>query len=261
MAADHVIIAHRHGRQIRFPPVPNATEQPYTYRPLTTGGWYEEQFLERITRDARRGVYVDVGAHLGTHTAWFAMLCPSTHVHAIEPVSRFADQIQRVVEANGLQQKVTVHRLGVADEPGHVHSTLSPEHQVGFDPAGEASIRQESFPVSTLDELIDSGPVAVIKLDVEGMEARVLSGATRLLSENRPVVYAEALDRSHLRTVAEVLKRHGYRSSGRVFNGAQTYEFIPARPWLPLVAAARRASRFAKLATRGLWWRLTRRAA
>ena len=46
------------------------TELPYVYGPLRTGRVYEEKFLEHVRSLGRRGDYVDVGAHLGTHTAW-----------------------------------------------------------------------------------------------------------------------------------------------------------------------------------------------
>lgn len=216
----------RHGQEIHFPPVVNATEVPYTYRPFHDGGWYEESFLEHIRRRDREGVYVDAGAHLGTHTAWFAMLCPSTHVHAIEPVTRFADQLDRVVEANALAERVTVHRVGLSDQPGTATNYLSPEHQTGFDPAGAPKPRDETFPVTTLDELVD-GPVAVIKIDVEGMEDRVLRGASRILATYQPSVYVEAVNRDKLRGIVHVLRPFGYRPTGRVFNSTPTYEFSP----------------------------------
>lgn len=212
--------------EINFPPVVDATETPYTYRPFQDGGWYEERFLKHIRRRGRRGVYVDAGAHLGTHTAWFAMLCPATHVHAIEPVPRFAEQVERVVKANALTDVVTVHRVGLSDQPGVATSHLSPEHQIGFDPAGAAADRAETFPVTTLDELVGE-PVAAIKIDVEGMEDCVLRGASRILSADRPTVYVEAWGRDARRDTVRVLRRFGYLPTGRVFNGTPTYEFAP----------------------------------
>src|SRR4051812_3664006 len=71
------------------------TETPYVYGPLLKDQVYEEAFLEHIRSLDRRGAYVDIGGHLGTHTVWFAQLCPSTHVHTFEPVSRFADVVRR----------------------------------------------------------------------------------------------------------------------------------------------------------------------
>lgn len=219
-----MITVSRHGHEVRFPDLPGATEEPYTYRAFQSGGWYEEEFLEHIRHVGRQGVYVDAGAHMGTATTWFAVLCPSTHVHAIEPVSRFADQIDRVIAENQLAEHVTLHRVGVSDEPGTATNHLSPEHQTGFDPKGAPTARDETFPVTTLDELV-SDPVAVIKIDVEGMEDSVLKGATRILSTDHPTVYFEAWNRARLREIARVLKPYGYSPTGQVFNTTPTYEF------------------------------------
>lgn len=245
----------RHGHDIHFPPVENATEDPYTYRPFQTGGWYEERFLEHIRKTNRHGVYVDAGAHLGTHTAWFAVLCPSTHVHAIEPVTRFADQVDRVIAENDLGEHVTLHRVGVSDEPGSVTNHLSAEHQTGFDPVGAAAARDETFPVTTLDDLIHD-PVAVIKIDVEGMEDRVLRGASRILSEDQPTVYVEAWNRDQLNGILQLLQPFGYCATGRVFNSSPTYEFAPAtavgRVAGPIRRAVHETSRAARRQVGGL---------
>lgn len=220
-----MITVHRHGREIRFPDVPDGTETPYTYRDFQRGGWYEEKFLEHIRRKNREGVYVDVGAHMGTATTWFAMLCPAaTHVHAVEPVPRFADQIDRVIEANQLRDKVTLHRVGLSDKAGTETNHLTAEHQTGFHEAGHAQAVDETFPVTTLDELI-SDKVAVIKIDVEGMEDRVLRGADRILRYDQPTIYVEAHNRARLRDIREVLGAVGYDPTGRVFNATPTYEF------------------------------------
>jgi hypothetical protein len=44
-----------------------------------------------------------------------------------------------------------------------------------------------------LDELV-SGPVDLLKIDVEGMEMETLAGAVRLIEESRPAIYIEVLD-------------------------------------------------------------------
>jgi FkbM family methyltransferase len=219
-----MVTVKRHEHEIVFPEVPGGTEVPCTYEAFETGGWYEAEFLEHIRSVGRIGVYVDVGAHMATATAFFAVLCPSTHVHAIEPVVRFADQVDRVIAANGLGQKVTLHRVGVSDEPGTATNHLAAEHQQGFHAAGAARAVDETFEVTTLDDLITE-PVAVLKIDVEGMEGRVLSGADRILRNDKPMVYLEALDRVALRDVRSVLEPYGYRPTGAVFNSSPTYEF------------------------------------
>jgi FkbM family methyltransferase len=198
-------------------------ELPYVYGPLTTGRVYEEKFLQHVRSLGLRGEYVDVGAHLGTHTVWFAALCPATHVHAFEPVARFAGMVRRNITANGLERRVTVHQLGLSDRAGRATNRLSREHQVGFMPDADAA--DESFDIVRLDKVIGRRPVAVIKLDVEGMEAAALRGAKRILSKWRPVVYAEAHSPDAADEIQQVLAPYGYRPTGQVFNASPTYEF------------------------------------
>jgi FkbM family methyltransferase len=258
--APAVLTLRRHGRTLRFDDS-GFTQPPWVYRPLTRGRAHEEAFCEHIRSLDLSGQYVDVGAHLGTHALWFAMLCPATHVHAFEPVARYAEVLRRNVAANDMGAKVTVHQVGLAAERGFARAWLSPEHQVGFinGDAGAGGVPGagvvagppvvgrgavvEEFPVARLDDLI-RGPVAVIKLDVEGMEAAVLRGAARILSRYRPVVFAESHTEAEGELVAEVLAPYGYLPTGRVFNATPTYEYAapprrgrerlrPVWQWLP----------------------------
>jgi FkbM family methyltransferase len=244
-----MLTVSRHGVDLRFDTTGFA-ETPYVYRPLLKAAVYEEPFLAHIRSLDRAGVYVDVGAHLGTHTLWFAALCPATHVHAFEPVGRFAEVLRRNVAANGLSGKVTVHQTGLSDRKGLASNMLSPEHQLGF--AAEPTTAREDFAVTRLDRVRLRGPVVVIKLDVEGMEAAVLRGASRILSRHRPVVYAEAHHADAVADIAQALAPFGYRHTGRVFNASPTYEFMapPRRPgdrlrplWRRLPAGLRRVAR------------------
>jgi FkbM family methyltransferase len=206
------------------------TDVPYVYRHAAKGGWYERPFLEHIRSLELRGVYVDVGAHLGTHTLWFARLCPSTHVHAIEPVARFAGVLRANLAANGVDDKVTVHEVGVAGSSGTATNFLSRHHQAGFDgPLETVSGVDVTFPVQPLDALV-RGRVVVVKIDVEGMEADVIAGAHKLLMKHRPVVYAEANDDTRAKATLDALAPLGYEPTGRVFNHSPTYEYtVPRR--------------------------------
>jgi FkbM family methyltransferase len=242
----------RHGQTLNFDDS-GFGDLPYVYTPLTAGKVYEEEFLEYVRSLGRVGEYVDVGAHLGTHSLWFAKMCPATRVHAIEPVGRYADVVRRNVAANELQAKVTVHQTGVARERGRATNYMSREHQIGFvdgDPVGVT----ECFDVVPMDDIV-RGPVALIKLDVEGMEADVLRGAARILAEHRPVIFAEAQSWAAVGSIARALEPFGYQLTGRIFNASPTYEFStdPLEGW----AAARSA--YARLHPLLYWGRRTLR--
>jgi FkbM family methyltransferase len=218
-----MLTVSRHGVDLRFDDEGFA-ETPYVYRPLLEDAVYEEAFLEHIRDLGRKGVYLDVGAHLGTHTVWFARLCRSTRVYAFEPVGRFAEVVRRNIAANNLERKVILHRMGLSDQPGRASNVLSPEHQMGF--MAEPATVTEDFPVGRLDDLRFRRRVAVIKLDVEGMEAAVLRGARRILARDRPVIYTEVHNGARAVEIANLLAPYGYARTGRRFNSMPTLEFM-----------------------------------
>ena len=221
----------RHGEALNFDET-GFVETPYVYQPIVKmGKLYEEAFLGYVRSLNLVGHYVDVGAHLGTHTVWFAKMCPATHVHAFEPVRRYSEVVCRNVIANGLDAKVTIYRKGLGTETGRVVNCLSLEHQVGFADGVTTGVTEE-FEVEPLDDIL-TGDVALIKLDVEGMELAVLRGAVRILSQHRPVIFAEAHTPVAAREIEEFLAPFGYHLTGRVFNWSPTYEFV-ARPLKPV---------------------------
>ncbi len=67
-------------------------------------------------------------------------------------------------------------------------------------------------PTITVDELMSGGPpVSLVKIDVEGAEDKVLAGMTRILAEDRPIIFTEALtfESDHLPRVTRILLRRG----------------------------------------------------
>ena len=123
---------------------------------------------------------------------------------------------------------MTLHQVGLSDRAGRVINRLSPEHQKGFGP--DPAWAEEQFEIVRLDDVLRRQPVAVIKLDVEGMEAAALRGASRVLSKWRPLIYAEAHSPELLAEIEQVLRPYGYRPTGNVFNSSPTHEFAaPAR--------------------------------
>lgn len=194
-----------------------------SYRMYDTGGKisrcmragipYEHGLLESIydrTQEGRfGGLAVDVGANIGNHTLWMAVMC-GLKVAAIEPVT--VEMLYANLELNGLNNSldVSVFPIGVGA------STTELQHQ------GKGRLRLPSeshlgtiIEVKPLDDL-DLRAVSLIKIDVEGMEADVLRGARRTISRDRPVIYAEFWDDEHFEDITRVLAPLGYRLT-RVF--------------------------------------------
>jgi FkbM family methyltransferase len=126
---------------------------------------------------------VDVGANVGLHTL-LAAAC-GAEVVALEPLPAARAMLERNVARNGLAGRVLILAAGAADARGELTFTDGPSclnHVVG--PGEVPGVPVRKVPVVPLDEVVPSGrPVVMLKIDVEGFEAAVLRGATRLLAD------------------------------------------------------------------------------
>ncbi|GAB2753880.1 FkbM family methyltransferase [Streptomyces bullii] len=181
------------------------------YGPLLRGKFYEHAFLDYIASLQIPGTYLDVGACIGTHTVFFALCCPSDRVYAFEPRSVAMQRLRRNLELNGLESRVETSQWALSDTEGTVDVRLDRVNH--------------TLHTRRLDTLV-KGPVAVIKLDIEGMEAQALAGAREILRNYRPRVFAEAHTEEEMAGILSVLEPHGYQATGRVFNASPTYEFM-----------------------------------
>jgi FkbM family methyltransferase len=142
-----------------------------------------------------KSVVWDVGANCGTF-AFSAV--HAANVVAIEADPFLANLLQRTVLRNGWSN-VELVCAAVSDSRGLAEFTIAHRGRssnfltkaVGRSQAG-GSRAVLTVPMVTLDDLLDHRPAPTfIKIDVEGAEVDVLRGATRLLSEARPVFYIE----------------------------------------------------------------------
>lgn len=158
----------------------------------THGCWlgsyeYEKQnlFEERI---ALGSVVFDIGANVGFYTLLASELVgPQGHVYAFEPVPRNLGYLNRHLQLNNVNN-ATVIEAAVSDRTG----TAFFDNSVGS-AAGRIDSRG-GIAVNTvkLDELIGSGKLShpsYIKIDVEGAEFSVLSGAQSMLTNARPTIF------------------------------------------------------------------------
>jgi FkbM family methyltransferase len=137
-----------------------------------------------------KGVFFDVGAHVGLVSFSVASQAGDVRAHAFEPHPRNAEQFRRNKELNP-NTEVTFNEVAVGTQQGYV--TLgsaggSTMHYVLPEDLDEEATDTRRVSVTTLDRYarehgIDF--VDVMKLDVEGYEIQVLEGASELLSAGR----------------------------------------------------------------------------
>ena len=190
-------------------------------------GLVEEGEIERGTRllierlIAPGDLFVDVGANLGLHTlAACRMLAGRGGVVAFEPFEPTVQFLRRTLWINGVSGLVDVHHAAVGCRPGRQRLYLGPTggHHSLFPlslPPGADDSPSVEVPVVTLDEAVGSRPVAAIKIDVEGAELEVLSGARLLIERNRDVAIIAELAPRHL-TRAGVSTADWFAAFGRL---------------------------------------------
>lgn len=178
-------------------------------------GTYQRDVLEVMRRHVRVGMAVyDVGAHMGYFALVLARLVgPDGRVCAFEPDPRNLEALRTNLTANRITN-VNVAAAAVADQSAEVSFATFPFSSISHiaDSRTPADARRITVKAITLDSFVyaDGNPAPrFMKIDVEGAEARVLSGAARLLREAAPVVVAEVW-RSHWPEVRELMLSHGY---------------------------------------------------
>lgn len=159
-------------------------------------GGYERHFAALFSGLVGPGDQcVDVGANVGVHTVRLAKLAGrGGSVIAIEPDPGVADRARRNIELNELANARVVN-AAASDKTGH---TVLYRPGAFDTNRARASLLCHPYltgaavtvPVVTVDEVCD-GPVALIKIDVEGHEAAVVRGAAGVIDRDAPAIIFE----------------------------------------------------------------------
>ncbi len=149
------------------------------------------RWLESIPEGA---VLVDVGANVGMYSV-FAAVVRKARVYAFEPESQNYALLNANISGNSLSGQVLAYPIALSDKMqvdklylsgfragGSCHSFAE---EVGFDLKPRPASFVQGCISMTLDQLVESGIVPLpqyIKLDVDGIEHKVIEGARQTLS-------------------------------------------------------------------------------
>jgi len=160
------------------------------------------------------GLFIDVGANVGTYTIWAAEL--GAEVIALEPAADTFELLQENIALNGYQ--VTAVQAAAGDHCGTAWFTSGLDAGNSIAPDGPVMTELVKAELVTVDSLIGDRRVTGMKVDVEGFEIDVLRGAARALADHRiGLIQIEWNEMSTValgtdrRPVAELLASHGYR--------------------------------------------------
>jgi FkbM family methyltransferase len=197
---------------------------------------YEKLETELISK-LKPKVFIDVGAHIGYYTMLVHKL-GAEKIIAIEPDPRVFRILNRAIEANKLENIITINIA--AYNKSNVTLELHLSTKSGFSSIFSSHLPKTrggiaSVKTITLDEVVRTlnlDKIDLVKIDVEGAEAYVLSGAQKVIDEFRPLLLVEVLEVNR-KNVFEFLMAEKYNRLGP-FSHGQNFLFIPEEHYMKL---------------------------
>jgi FkbM family methyltransferase len=140
---------------------------------------------------------LDVGALYGYVSLVAASVFPEADVHAFEANPRSYVAMESNLAANrpGLGDRVRGHYCALSDESRSDVRVRVHRMRIEADAPGEPGKGESEHEIDvwTLDDLCEREAIApgLVKIDVEGYQAKIVPGMRRILAEHRPVVLLE----------------------------------------------------------------------
>ncbi|MEA5502649.1 FkbM family methyltransferase [Halotia wernerae UHCC 0503] len=154
---------------------------------------------------------IDVGANNGVYTYFLSRL--SSHVFAYEPNPNLAQFLEKLAFQN-----VTIFPVAVSDVGGTATLSVPTDNESeiyqlgGKDKLGSLKgisgykIKTFEVPVVRLDDQ-NHHDIGFIKIDVEGYEEFVISGASEILSKQKPNLLVEIEQRHINKNISEIFSK------------------------------------------------------
>jgi FkbM family methyltransferase len=176
---------------------------------------------------------LDVGANIGFYTVMFAKNIHGRRVLAVEPTKNALMRLRKNIALNQVEDRVVVFEGAVSNKASKVTMSVIPgkEEYSSIGVMEHPSIVTEQCVLeevdsSTIDDLVERFTLepGFMKVDVEGGEYLVFSGAKKVLSTYRPIILSELSD--------FLLKKNG-ASSMDVINLLKRYDYDVMDPMSP----------------------------
>jgi FkbM family methyltransferase len=198
------------GAEFLYMPMTPDVVAPHIYWGGLSG--YEGEMIRRFAGFARKAAaFADLGANTGIFTLVALAENPDLVAHCFEPVAGVRKALEENLRINGFA--ATVHPEAVLDQEGTTIFSMSDSTPgIGHVRSEEEVGRWQHVEVATttLDARLGNVEIDLLKVDVEGVEARTLDGARALLARSRPVIFLEVLPWRE-RDPQPLLDEFGYR--------------------------------------------------
>lgn len=141
-------------------------------------------------------VFYDIGGNVGVYSIYAGVR--GVNVYSFEPESSNYYVLNKNIQINNIQKNVKAYNLALSDsdsidtlkltssQPGSAHTTFGANDE--FKQNNFATVFEQGALSLTLDKIAYEFNLPIphhIKIDVDGIEAKIVKGAKRLLAENK----------------------------------------------------------------------------
>lgn len=186
----------------------------------------EGKALNLVFNKVKREMYImDIGANLGYTTMKFAQLTgPKGNVYAFEPDVFNFSKAQKNLSLNSFSN-IDLHNEGMGDYTCeailyNVNKNNRGMMRILDENKSNDEFEKSNIKLTTIDNAMEQyniNRIDLIKIDVEGFEQKVLTGAKRTLNKFKPFLFIEIDDNN--------LKEHG-DSVGSLIENLQSYGYL-----------------------------------
>jgi len=176
----------------------------------------EMMFLLHALRPTDK--FIDIGANVGTYSVLASKVAGASSI-AFEPIPTTHDELMQNLRLNNILDKAVGHRLCLGSTNGKIHMTIGRGALDHVATQGDTGKLLETE-VVRLDDVLQDGGCRLIKIDAEGYEAEILSGATKTLQNPELIGLIVELNGAGL--------RYGH-SNESVHETLLRYDFAPYR--------------------------------
>jgi FkbM family methyltransferase len=213
---------------------------------LRSGEWQPEVWESLSAALPKGGVFLDVGAHIGTFTLKASReVGAEGKVVAFEPNPETAALLRDNMAANQLTN-VVVEQIACTDKDQQLTlyaapvmntgaSSLSASNAAYSDSAAPRPFQVRGRPIDDVVRELNLSRVDAIKIDVEGAELQVLQGAVETLKRFHPKIVLEMVPEQlasfHTtpEEVAALIRSAGYTMGAPVIPGGSDWEWTMAQ--------------------------------
>lgn len=195
---------------------------------------YNKTSIKALVRlKAASGFAVDVGANCGqsalTYVNYFK------RVLSFEPVPDLYECLVKNIEQNGVAGIETINAAVGASIEGSLDFRFTPSNHFGSGVPSKVTDNCIKVPCTTLDTTIPKDNPTFIKIDVEGYELFVLTGALGVIRRAKPIILVELVPefmrkhKQHPQDVFDLMAEEGYLAYDTKLNQVSIEKWCPLK--------------------------------